>query len=270
MRLGRECLVLDDEHPDRHDGTVAASCRTTLELGAAEVAGADIDPAVVAPRDLHDQRQPDAPPDAAVPEALVVQPRSRTCAASASLSPGPLSPTESRSRSARALEAYGDPPLGPAGDRVEGVVDEVAEHGDQVARDGTSGPSTRDLPGDGQLDPALGGLGVLPSSSAATTGSPTAPTTRSVSSWATWSSSVANSTASSARPISISDTTVCSRLAASWVWERSDVGEAADRVELAGHRPQLGVVAQGDHGADLAALPGGRGRADHQHVVAAT
>ena len=33
------------------------------------------------------------------------------------------------------------------------------------------------------------------------------------------------------------------------------LGEPADHVELAGDRAQLGVVAQGDHGADLAALP---------------
>ncbi|MFB9767157.1 hypothetical protein ACFFOS_22460 [Nocardioides kongjuensis] len=63
---------------------------------------------------------------------------------------------------------------------------------------------------------------VLPSSSAASTGSSTAPTTWSVSSWATCSSDVANSTASSGRPISMRDTTVCSRLADSWFCERSD------------------------------------------------
>ena len=62
----------------------------------------------------------------------------------------------------------------------------------------------------------------LPSSSAATTGSPTAPTTRSVSIWATFSSSVTKSIASSVRPISMRETTVCSRLAASWVCARSD------------------------------------------------
>ena len=33
---------------------------------------------------------------------------------------------------------------------------------------------------------------------------------------------MAKSTASSGRPISIRDTTVCSRFAASWFWERSD------------------------------------------------
>ena len=62
----------------------------------------------------------------------------------------------------------------------------------------------------------------LPSSSAATTGSATAPTTWSVSIWATWSSPVTNSTACSGRPISMRDTTVWRRLAASWVCARSD------------------------------------------------
>ncbi len=61
----------------------------------------------------------------------------------------------------------------------------------------------------------------LPSSSAASTGSLTAATTWSVSSWASSSSAVAKSTASSARPSSISETTVCSRLAASCACERS-------------------------------------------------
>ena len=56
----------------------------------------------------------------------------------------------------------------------------------------------------------------LPSSSAASTGSSTAPTTWSVRAWASSSSAVANSTASGTRPSSISETTVCSRLAASW------------------------------------------------------
>ncbi len=55
----------------------------------------------------------------------------------------------------------------------------------------------------------------LPSSSAANTGSLTAATTRSVSCWASSSSAVANSTACSWRPSSISETTACSRLAAS-------------------------------------------------------
>ena len=46
------------------------------------------------------------------------------------------------------------------------------------------------------------------------------------------------------------------------------VAEAADHVQLAGHRPQLGVVAQGDHGTDVGALPGGGGGAHDQDPVA--
>ena len=46
------------------------------------------------------------------------------------------------------------------------------------------------------------------------------------------------------------------------------LGQAADHVELAGDRLQLGVVAQGDHGTDVAALPSSRRRADHEHPVA--
>ena len=52
---------------------------------------------------------------------------------------------------------------------------------------------------------------------------------------------------------------VCRRLADSWFCDAQRVAEAADHVELAGHRPQLGVVAQGDHGTDVGALPGARG-----------
>ncbi len=46
------------------------------------------------------------------------------------------------------------------------------------------------------------------------------------------------------------------------------VAEPADHVQLAGQRPQLGVVAQGDHRADVGALPGGGRGADHQDPVA--
>ena len=81
---------------------------------------------------------------------------------------------------------------------------------------------------------------------------------RSVSACASSSSAVANSTASSARPSSISETTVCSRLAASCAWERKRLGEAALGVQLAGERLEFGVVPQRDHRAALlaAARPG--------------
>lgn len=61
---------------------------------------------------------------------------------------------------------------------------------------------------------------VLPSNRAASTGSLTAETTWSVSVWASSNSAVAKSTASSARPSSISETTVCRRFAASWACDR--------------------------------------------------
>ena len=96
----------------------------------------------------------------------------------------------------------------------------------------------------------------------------TAPTTRSVSCWASASSAVAEPTASSVRPSSIRVSTVCSRLAASWACARSASVSAAHRVQLAGQRPQLGVVAQGQHGAERRALEAGRPLVDHQHPVA--
>ena len=52
---------------------------------------------------------------------------------------------------------------------------------------------------------------------------------------------------------------MCSRLAASWFCERSDSVRPRTDVELPGDRLQLGVVAQGDHRADLAAVPSAAG-----------
>ena len=191
--------------------------------------------------------------------------RGRACSA---VSPGPLSPTTDADRVGIAAEPDRDPSVRPPGHGVEGVVDEVAEHGDQVARGHGVAEVGQRRPRWRARCPRSAASAVLPSSSAATTGSPTAPTTRSVRRWATSSSSVAKSTASSGRPISISDTTVCSRLAASWVCERSDSvrprttssSPVTDRSSVWSRRR--------DHGADVAALPGGGRRADHQHALA--
>lgn len=92
----------------------------------------------------------------------------------------------------------------------------------RAGSDGGSSPSSSRLSWDTTSStPRSLACAVLPSSSAASTGSLTAATTWSVRACASSSSAVANSTASSARPSSISETTVCSRFAASCAWERS-------------------------------------------------
>ena len=75
------------------------------------------------------------------------------------------------------------------------------------------------------------------------------PTTWSVSACASSSSAVAKSTASSARPSSISETTVCSRFAASCACERSAWVKPRSESSSPGQRLEFGEVAQGDHGA---------------------
>ena len=181
------------------------------------------DVAAVPARDLADRARPTPRP--AARRALVVQPRSRTCAR---LVGGQAGAAVARPRRATAPSA--SPPsatatrrsLAPA-DGVEGVVDEVAEDGDQVARPRTgrrraSSPAMRRA--------RCRARRPRPSCRAAApraTGSPTAPTTWSVEQLGDLRAPRSrSSTASSARPISISETTVCSRLAASWFCERSD------------------------------------------------
>ena len=70
--------------------------------------------------------------------------------------------------------------------------------------------------------PRSSACAVLPSSSATSAGSPTSCDSRSTSRWDRANSSVANRTASSGRPISTIVITVCSLLAASCAWARSE------------------------------------------------
>ncbi len=110
---------------------------------------------------------------------------------------------------------------GHVADRVEGVVDEVADDGDDVTRRGDVPRASGDPSAMTKSMPRSLASAALPSSSAVRAGSSTEPTMRSVSSWLTSSSSVAKSRARSVRPSSMRLTMVCRRLADSCAWERS-------------------------------------------------
>ena len=104
--------------------------------------------------------------------------------------------------------------------------------------DARSGRRRASVVGDGQLDAALGGL--APTCRAAAPPGParsTAPTTRSASRWATSSSVGGELDRLVAAAHLDSDTTVCSRLAASWVCERSDSVRPADESSSPVTRP---------------------------------
>ena len=149
--------------------------------------------------------------------------------------------------------------------RVEGVVDEVAEHGDEVAGGHVAvGESALDA----ELDAALGGVGVLAEQQR-----------------------LDHRVADRADDLvgeQLRDLQLLGRevdglvdpaeldegdhrvqpVGGLVVLGAERVAEAADHVQLAGDRAQLGVVAQGDHGTDVRALPGGGGRAHDQDPVA--
>ena len=158
------------------------------------------------------------------------------------------------------------PPSGAT--RVEGVVDEVADDGDQVARAGGRRRAADRAVDDRSSMPRSAASAVLPSSSAASTGSPTAPTTRSVSSWATCELLGGEvHRLLGAAHLDQGDHRV-QPVGGLVVLRAQRLGQAADHVELAGDRLQLGVVAQGDHGADSRPSHRARALADHQHRAA--
>ena len=178
--------------------------------------------AVVLAHGLHHERQAQAAPDRTV-GGLRRPAAPNTSSSSPAGTPAPESDT-------RTVSPAADPaarPRPPAGARSltasMRVVDQVAQDRHRVALLDPAGAATS-VP---VVDAAAARRARRPARSCRAaartrTGSPTEPTTRSVSSWATSSSSVAKSSASSVRPSSTSDTTVCSRLAASWFCERSD------------------------------------------------
>lgn len=160
------------------------------------------------------------------PGPRVVQPRPRTTSRSAGRTPGPLSPTRSssspspvRAATVTVTRACGVPLTASTAlsTRLPRIV--TRSRDGRVA--GTSPSSIRLSSVRTSSTPRSLAWAALPRSSAASTGSPTASTTRSVRAWASSSSAVANSTASVTRPSSMSETTVCSRLAASCACERS-------------------------------------------------
>ena len=148
----------------------------------------------------------------------------------------------------------GDPGAVAALRRVDRVVDQVAQDGDQVARrQRAAAPSSMRLSSASTSStPRSFACAALPSSSAASTGSPTAPTTWSVRAWASSSSAVANSTAS-VRPAQLDQRDHGVQPVGRLVRLGAQrLGEAALGVQLAGQRLELGVVAQGDHRAAAA------------------
>ena len=218
VRLRSQLLVLDDEHPNVDASSLAPPGRDDREAGAAEPGGVDGDRAPVAARHLTDQGQADAATTAGLARPTSLQhalgvlrraPRSRCPRrrwSTPSASPSTCTTIRRSVCSATASMALST--------RLPTTV--TSSRGRTVSSSATtSPPTTRSMP-------RSAASAVLPSSRAARTGSWTAPTTWSVSTCASLSSSVAKSTACSARPISIRDTTVCSRLAASWFCARSD------------------------------------------------
>ena len=205
-------LVLDDQHPDHAvprrpaHGRPPAAPAARRRTGRPGPASTLIDAAVAADR-LRHQRQPEPPARPGrrrVPSPLGRPARGRTAAAAPR-------------RHARAAVLH--PQLQPlvldpggelhlpgrlTGERgVDGVVEQVADDGDELAaRD--AGGRRRRCPGSiSSRTPRSCAVADLPSSSAASTGASTASTTRSVSCWADASSAVAKSTASCPRPSSM-------------------------------------------------------------------
>ncbi len=169
----------------------------------------------------------------------VVQPRRNTSSASSGPIPAPVSATRSSSSpdsvravtvtSARAAVrcAGTGPPAPPvavsdaASTALSIRLPRIVTRSRGASERGRAPSSIRLSSASTSSTPRSWACAALPSSRAASTGSATAPTTRSVRTWASSSSAVAKSTASSTRPSSISETTVCSRFAASCACERS-------------------------------------------------
>ena len=140
---------------------------------------------------------------------------------------------------------------------VDRVVDEVADDRDEVA--GVGEPVGDAAVGrEAQVDALLTRLGHLRDDERGQLGHPDRGQHGVGEVLGEVSSAVANSSASSARPSSISETTVCSWLAASWAWALRESANPRTVVQLADERPQLGVVAQGDDRAEPTAVPARR------------
>ena len=219
-----------------HHGVTSDGRSVTVNSAPPSVGAADLDLAAVPPGDLGDQRQPDAAPG--VVRALGASSRARARARPPRRR-GPHRCPRPRRR-ARRRRRPGRPatrraPTGSEADRLEGVVDQVAQDGHQVAR-GDLDVARRSALRRSASMPRSAASADLPSSRASTTGSPTAPTTWSVSSWATASSSVAKLDGL-VDPAHLDErhhgVEPVGRLV---VLGAQRLAETADDVELAGHR----------------------------------
>ena len=179
--------------------------------------------------------------------ACVDQPRWKTSSAASGSTPGPVSATRSSSSpsSARAVTVTrgGSAALCPAcvrrrRPRCRSGCPGPSPGRGPAGRGGSSAVVDAAVRGEDQLDAALVRLRRLAQQQRGQHRlARPPPTTWSVSACASSSSAVANSTASSARPSSISETTVCSRLAASCACERSASVKPRYGVQLARTAP---------------------------------